>query len=829
MSDTGATGAGPGSSAPAPEDRADAVPFAALLAHQLRAPVHAAASLLQTLLGEFAGPLSPRQRDLVQRADRRLAEAAETVRRLLTIARRDAGDAAGGPFDLAALVRRMHHLYVDEAAKRRITLSVDIRVEPAPVRAAEDLVAEALRALIANALKYTPDHGQVRLLLAAEPDGTVRISVADSGIGVPADQRRRIFEPFVRGTTAHDSARPGLGVGLAFVKAVFDGAGGAIEAGSSDLGGAEFTARLPAAADEAAPGTKRAEAKPRFRVVIVGGVAAGPKVASKVIRLRPETEVTVLERGAFLSYAGCGLPYYIAGVVREQRELLSTPLGAVRDPVFFQNVRNVTVRSRTEALAVDREGRRVRVVDRRTGHERWLPYDRLVLATGATPIVPEVPGRDLPGIYTLHGVHDAEGIRASLAEGRARDVVIVGGGLIAVEMTKALALRGCRLTVIEKEPRILRFLDAEIARLVERHLEANGVRVLTETRLLRFEGESAVRAVVTDRGSIPVDLVVLGAGVRPASELARAAGLELGVAGAIRVDDRMRTTDPDIYAVGDCVETRLLPGGEPGYIPLGSTANRQGRTAAVNLCGGDEVFPGVTGTMVCQVFDYAVGRTGLSEREAREAGRRVVTALHAGPDREHFLPEARPLMLKLIADADDRRLLGLQAIGPGQGDKRIDVAATAITAGMTIDAIAQLDLGYAPPFSPAMDNLITAANIAKNKLAGNMPSIAPVELKAQLDARTPLLLLDVSSPGEYARVRLPDSRSIPLGALRGRLGELPRDRPIVTLCANSIRGYEAALILRAAGFPDVRVLDGGLAMWPYALVHDTDGEDAGEA
>ena len=551
------------------------------------------------------------------------------------------------------------------------------------------------------------------------------------------------------------------------------------------------------------------------KIVIVGGVAAGPKTASKVIRLMPEAEVTVVEKGKLLSYAGCGLPYYVSGVVKEQKELLATPVGVVRDPVFFRKVKNVHVLNETEALEIDRPGKRVRVRALTDGKESWLEYDKLVLATGGTPVVPPIPHVDLEGIFSLHGVHDAEGIRTVLAQGKAQDVVIVGGGLIGVETTEALVEAGCRVTIVEMLPQVLSVLDWHMARLVEKHMESHGVKVLTGSRVLSFQGEGQVSAVVTEQGTLPADMVVLAVGVRPNVTLARSAGLEIGSTGAIKVDDHMRTSDPDVYAAGDCVESVDLVTGRPCFIPLGSTANKQGRVAAVNLCGGDDVFPGVLGSTVCKVFDYCVARTGLTETAARQLGYEVTTAMAPGPDRAHYMPEAASLLLKLIVDGKTRRLLGAQAVGPGAGDKRIDVAAMAITAGMTVDQLANADLCYAPPYAPAMDNIITAANVARNKLDGTMVGVSPQEVHRMMEAKEDFVLLDARSPAEYEEVRLPGSMLIPLGALRERMGELAKDKDVVTFCKVSLRGYEAALILKAAQFQNVRVMDGGIAMWPY--------------
>ena len=551
------------------------------------------------------------------------------------------------------------------------------------------------------------------------------------------------------------------------------------------------------------------------RVVIIGGVAAGPKAASRVIRLMPDAQVTLVEKGEFLSYAGCGLPYYLSGVVKEQKELMATPVGVVRDPVFFQKVKNVRVLKRTEALTIDRPNKRVRIKDLDSGEESELEYDNLLLATGACPAVPPIPGVELENIFTLHGVTDTEGIRAALAKGGGQDVVIVGGGLIGVEVTEALTARGCRVTIVEMLPQILNMLDWEMARLVQQHMESKGVKVLTGTKVKSFQGNGKVSAVLTDGPALPAELVIMAVGVRPNVKLAQDAGLEIGPTGAIKVDDHMRTSDPDIYAAGDCVECTHMVTGQSCYVPLGSTANKQGRVAAAGICGREERFPGVLGSTVCKVFDHCVARTGLTESEARQVGYEVVTVLAPAPDRAHYMPQARPLLLKLVVDAKTRRLLGAQSAGPGAGDKRIDAAAMAITAGMTVDDIANADLAYAPPYSSAMDNLITAANIARNKLDGLMTGVTPMEVHRMLEEKKDFVFLDVRSPGEYEEVRLPNSTLIPLGALRQRLGELPQDKEIITFCKISLRGYEAALILASAGFKRVRVMDGGVVMWPY--------------
>lgn len=551
-----------------------------------------------------------------------------------------------------------------------------------------------------------------------------------------------------------------------------------------------------------------------MKVVIIGGVAAGPKVGAKINRLCPHADVTLVEKGAFLSYAGCGLPYYIAGEVKEQKELMCTPVGVVRDPVFFQNVKNLKVLNRTEAIAIDRVAKTVTVRDLRTVEEKILSYDKLVLATGSSLIKPPLPGIDLMNVFSVHKVEDAEAIRAALAQNQAKDVVIIGGGLIGLEMTEALARHGARITIVERLPHILPMMDADLVIHVMKYLESKGVKVRCATSVQSFQGNRQVQAVRTDKGDILCDMVIVAVGVKPNSGLAKQAGLEIGKTGGIKVTPGMQTSDPDIYSAGDCTEGRNLITGEPCFIPLGSTANKEGRVAAVNVCGGKDIFPGVLGTAIVKIFDYTVARTGLGEEQARNAGFDVVTVLSPAPDKAHYYPATKTIMMKLVADRKSRRLLGLQVIGPGEGDKRVDVAATAITAKMTVDDVAHLDLAYAPPYSPAMDNIITACDIARNKMDGVFEGITPIEVKAMLDRNDDVVLLDVRSPAEVAAMPFPGAVNIPLGALRKRWAELPKEKEIVAFCKISLRGYEAALILKGEGFTKVKVMDGGLVMWP---------------
>jgi len=794
----------------------DPLRFASLIAHQLQTPLSSIGQALKIVLGEYTGPLLPQQRGSLETASLRCEQAMTSVRRMLAIIKaQEERSTEPHPALLTAVARQLHAQYSREAAERGLFLDLDLPEGPVYVRIEESALTEALIALLNNAVKYTPERGKIRLAVehGGRPD-QIRLSVSDSGVGIPEGQREKIFEPFFRATTARDSSRPGVGLGLTFVKSVVTAAGGSVEVGTADLGGAEFVLNLPLAEAPAAGESER-EKQPSLRVVIVGGVTAGPKAAAKIIRLMPDADVTVVDKGNVMSYAGCGLPYYVAGEVRDQKHLISSPAGVERDPVFFRSVKNVHVMNYTEAVEIDRIEKRICVRDLSSGRESWLGYDKLLLATGSSPSVPESLRTSLKNVFTLQGVRDAEGIKIALAGTRARDVVIVGGGLLGIEMTESLVRRGARVTVIEQLPGILKILDADMAFLVERHLEAHGVRILTGTTATGLEGRDAVSGVVTDRGTCPADVVILTTGARPNTDLARRAGLEIGRTSAIVVDEFMRTSDPDIYAAGDCVKQFHRVGKRPCYFPLGSTASKQARVAAVNICGGSDRFPGILGSCICKLFDYCAARTGLGESEARELGYDVVTVLAPGPDKDHYMPNARLLLMKLIVDRTSRRLLGAQATGPGAADKRIDVAGMAIGAEMTVDELANADLCYAPPYSTAMDNIITAANVARNKLDGYMPGITPTETYEKLRRGDDFIFLDVRTPEEYDRVRLPGARLIPLATLRHRHASLPKESEIIVFSSISLRGYEAGLILAAAGFSRVRVMEGGMAMWPF--------------
>ncbi len=787
----------------------------AVIAHQLRAPMASLMMSLEAILGGYAGRVTPRQRKLLEGMRRRARVLSRLSQEILEFESLAGGAAemVFRPLDLRLLAEGICQAHADRAEANEIDLQCEWGDRPLGVMGSEDVLVEVLAELLTNAIKYTPRHGRVRFATALSPDGDgVVVTVSDTGIGVREADRERVFGEFYRAENARHSEPEGTGMGLAMVARAVERHDGTISLDSKEGHGATFTITLP----HVDVGSDGDDGRPAGRrVVVIGGVAAGPKVAAKVSRLDATARITIIERGALLAYTGCGLPYYISGRVKDQRELMSTAAGVLRDPIFFHKQKNVDVFNRTEALAIDREKRTVLVMDLNSDERSRLHYDTLVLATGGRPVSGSFPGAELENVFTLHGVEDAEGLRRALGRGESRDAVIIGGGLLGCEIAEALHGRGARLTIVEKEGQILRLLDPEMAFIVEQALEAQAVRVKTGEEVLRLEGDGRLERVVTTGGAIPAELAVLAAGVQANTEMAEEAGLEIGPTGAIKVDEHMRTSDPDIFAAGDCAEKRHRITGKPCYLPLGATAMKEARVAAVNICDGDDGFPGVLGTAALKVFGCNVARTGLSEREARQEGYDIETCLAPGPDRAHFYPTSRTIVLKLVADRATRRLLGAQAVGPGEGAKRVDIAVASIGAGMTVDEVANLDLAYAPPYSEAMDNIITAANILRNRLDGLVTGISARALKVRIDRGDALTLIDVRSPAEHEEGSLPKAVSMPLGALRARMSSLPGDATIVVLCDIGLRAYEAALILSHAGHENVLMLDGGVVCWPY--------------
>ncbi len=551
--------------------------------------------------------------------------------------------------------------------------------------------------------------------------------------------------------------------------------------------------------------------------VIIGGGACGPKAAARARRLDATANITMVQDEIYTSYAACGLPYYVSGAVKSGDELM------VRNAQAFKRISNVDVLIRTRADSIDRSAHMVHVTNLADGRAYTLDYDKLVISTGADPVVPPIKGINLKGIHVLKKIPDAEKFIELMASSLTHKAVIVGAGLIGMEMAESLVTKGFEVTIVEALDRPLAAVaDDEITDLVTRHVKSKGVTLKLGQKIIAFEGDEGgrVRRSITDQESIEADVVVLSIGIRPNSKLAREAGLEIGPFGDIVVDRHLRTSDPDIYAGGDCVANVNLLTGQKVFVPLGSTANKHGHVIAANITGGDQIWPGIISTACVKVFDFNVGRTGLGEKEAVNAGYDVVTGLIPGLDLPEYYPGSKDVIIKLIVDAGTHRILGGQGTGPGEVIKRIDVLATGITMGMTVDTLADLDLAYAPPYNSALDVLHHLANLVLNKIAGRIEGLKPREVKAKMDRNEDFILLDVRSPGEFkaARIESPQTQLLPQPRMREQMQELPKDKEIVTICRRGSRAYQAACTLKGAGMKNVKLMEGSLTCWCEDIV-----------
>ena len=538
-----------------------------------------------------------------------------------------------------------------------------------------------------------------------------------------------------------------------------------------------------------------------FRIVIVGGVAGGMSAATRARRLNESAQITVLEKGGFISFANCGLPYHLSGRIASQDSLLLT------DPERARRRYNLDARVSHEVTAIDRKSKTVSGINLHTQQPFSLPYDKLILAPGASPIIPPIEHVKAPNIFQLRQMEDVIGVRAHLDQLKPENVAIVGAGFIGLEMAEVLRERGVNVTLIEKAAHVLPPVDKELAPYVEKELAAHKVRVITGNGIASLAAKDGkVTAVVLEDGqSIPADMVLLSIGVRPNVGLAKEAGLKIGASGGIEVDAYQRTNDPDIYAVGDAAEVVHGVTGKPVRIPLAGPANRNGRSAGEHAATGS-VQPAakVLGTAVVGVFELTVGVTGMGEAAARAAGFDVDTAYVHAAHHASYYPGAQQMHIKLIYDRETGRILGAQAVGKAGVDKRIDVIATVMHFKGTIDDLAGLDLAYAPQYGSAKDPVHMAAFVAQNQRSGVTPAIAPDERDGQA-------LIDVRTPKEFAAGSLPGAINIPVDDLRSRMGELNPTKPVTVYCQVGLRGHVATRILAQNGF-EVRNLKGGYVL-----------------
>ncbi len=534
-----------------------------------------------------------------------------------------------------------------------------------------------------------------------------------------------------------------------------------------------------------------------MKVLVLGGVAAGTKVAAKLLREDRSCEVTILTKGADISYAGCGLPYYVGDVIHERGELI------VNTPEKFARLTGAAILTRTEAIAVRPGEHKVEAKNLQTGEVQDYAYDKLVIATGASPFVPPVQGLDLKNVFVMRTPDDAIALREAVEAGGIKRAVVAGGGFIGLEVAENLAAQGVRTTVIDFAPHVLpNFLDPELCEYVENKMADAGIMPMTGVALEGVEGTEKVEKVLTSKRGLKADALVLAIGVRPNTAFLEGSGIEM-VKGAILTDEFMRTNVEDVYAAGDCAMVRNRQTGKPAWSPMGSTANIAGRALAQGLAGHGTAYPGVLGTGVAKLpGGLNVGRTGLTETAAKAEGYDVIAAVCVVDDKAHYYPGSGSFIVKLTADRATRKLLGVQTLGTGAVDKMADIGVAAISMGATVDQLSMMDFAYAPPFSTAIHPFAHAANILLNKLDGNMDSITPAEYAA--GAAEGYEVIDCALAPS-----LEGKRYLDLTAIDGEVSGLGKDDKLLLVCTKGKRGYLTQNRLKYYGYTNTKVLEGG--------------------
>jgi len=543
------------------------------------------------------------------------------------------------------------------------------------------------------------------------------------------------------------------------------------------------------------------------KTVIIGGVAAGASAAARLRRLKEDEEIILLERGEYISYANCGLPYHVGNVIPNRENLLVTK------KQVMQNRFKIDVRENSEALSIDRTNKLI-TIRKADGKEYQESYDNLVIATGSSPIRPRIEGIDSDKVKTLWTVPDTDKIKAYITENEVKSVVVVGGGFIGLEMAENLHALGLKVTIVEAANQVMAPIDYEMALLLNENIRANGVDLILGDGVANFEDQSNEVIVNLASGkSVTADLVILSIGVRPNSDLAKEAGLELNQRGGIVVDDNMRTSDPFIYAAGDVVEVKDFIFGDKTMVPLAGPANKQGRIVADNIAGISSTYKGTQGSSVVKVFDLTAAATGANEKALQKRGmvknKDYKTVIVTQNSHAGYYPGAKPMILKLVFSMDGSKIYGAQIVGKEGVDKRIDTLGTAIRFGASVYDLTDMELAYAPPYSSAKDPVNMLGFVAENVLAGLVEIAEWNEPDTDKDA----IILDVREPGELAMYSYENAINIPLGQLRSRLDELDKNQKYIVVCAIGVRAYNAARILKNNGFENIKVYPAGTRMY----------------
>lgn len=543
-----------------------------------------------------------------------------------------------------------------------------------------------------------------------------------------------------------------------------------------------------------------------MKVVIIGGVAGGATAAARIRRLDEKAEIIVFEKSGYVSYANCGLPYYIGGVIQNKEEL------TLQTPESFWKRFQITMKVRHEVTGIFPERKTVAVKNLNTGESFEEVYDKLLISTGAKPVWPKLPGTDLDNLFTLRTVEDTLKIREFVEKNQPKSAVLAGGGYIGLELAENLRELGLDVTIVQRPKQLMNPLDGDMAAFVHAKMRSRGVKLMLGHTVEGFEkGEKGTRVLLKDEQPLEADMVILAIGVGPDSHLAKEAGLELGIKGSIVVNDRMETSAPDIFAAGDAVEVRHYITGEKALISLAGPANKQGRIAADNICGGDSRYPGSLGSSVIKVFDMTAASAGINERTAKQTGIDYDKVYLSPASHASYYPGGKVMTMKVIFEKKTYKLLGAQIIGYDGVDKRIDVLATAMYAGITALQLKELDLSYAPPYSSAKDPVNMAGFMIENIAEGRLKQFFTEDVE-NLPRDGSVILLDARTPGEYARGHIEGFINIPVDELRDRISELDKNKTVYIICQSGLRSYIAYRILVQEGF-DCRNFSGGFRLY----------------
>ncbi len=541
-----------------------------------------------------------------------------------------------------------------------------------------------------------------------------------------------------------------------------------------------------------------------MKIIVIGSVAAGTSVAAKARRNTETAEITIYDRDEHISYSGCGIPYYLGTDIEEIDEL--TP----RNAKWFKKRYNIDIHTKQEVLAVDVNKKQVTVKNLQTNEEYVDTYDKLVLATGASPIVPPISGVEKENVFSVRNIQNAAHIKQFMTMKQPKKAVIVGGGFIGIEVAESFLKLGMDVTLIDQEQQVMSSMDKDVTVWFEKYMKEKGVELLLGETVTNFAGDDVVTKVITASGKeIETDMVILSVGVRPNTALATQASIKLGDTGAIAVNNKMETSVENIYAVGDCAESFSRITGKKIYRPLGSTANKMGRIAGDSMTGGSLQFQGILGTGIFKFFDMSVAQTGLSEKEAIALGYDVEVLHNIKPNKPHYIQGSGEMVIKAIADRKDGRLLGVQIVGKEGVDKRIDVFATAISFGAKAEDLFHLDLAYAPPFSTTKDPVMYTGMALDNAMNQNRPLITPNQLQSRVNNGDNITIIDVRSKKDFEKSHVPGALHIPLGELREKATSLDKEISTVTYCNKGVSGNAGQNILINLGFKEVYNLSGG--------------------